>query len=73
MNITQKFGPALLRPSPTTDPENCTNQSADLAEAASLVICEDITWRLFFFWLPSSGRQHLLECVYFERAFVKSL
>ena len=52
----QKFGPALLRPSPTTYPENGTNSSADLVEAVSLVICEEITWRPFFFLVVGSGR-----------------
>ena len=47
---TQKFGPALLGPSPTTNPENGTNPCADLVEAESLVICEEITWRPRFFW-----------------------
>ena len=45
---TQKFGPALHRPSPTTYPENSTNPCAELVEAESLVICEEITWRPFF-------------------------
>ena len=47
--VAQKLGPALLRPSPTTLPENGTNSSADLVESVSLVICEEITWRPFFF------------------------
>ena len=46
----QKFGPALHRPSPTTYPENSTNPCAELVEAESLVICEEITWRPLFFW-----------------------
>ena len=46
----QKFGPALLRPSPTTYSENGTNPCADLVEAESLVICKEITWRPLFFW-----------------------
>ena len=49
MNSLRSSGPAPLGPSPTTYPENCTNQSADLVEAVSLVICEEITWRPFFF------------------------
>ena len=48
--VAQKLGPALLRPSPTTHPENGTNSSADLVEAVSLVICEEITWRPIFSW-----------------------
>ena len=44
----QKFGPALHRPSPTTYPENSTNPCAELVEAESLVICEEITWRPVF-------------------------
>ena len=50
ISFAQKFGPALLRPSPTTYPENNTNPCADLVEAESLVICEEITWRPLFFW-----------------------
>ena len=46
----QKFGPVLLRPSPTTYPENGTNPCADLVEVESLVICEEITWRPSSFW-----------------------
>ena len=44
-----------FRPSPTTYPENGTNPSADLVEAVSLVICEEITWRPIFFgrWFRS--------------------
>ena len=48
--VAQKLGLALLKPSPTTLPENGTNSSADLVEAVSLVICEEITWRPSFFW-----------------------
>ena len=48
IGFAQKFGPALLRPSPTTYPENGTNPCADLVEAVSLVICEEITWRPIF-------------------------
>ena len=47
--FAQKFGPVLI-PSPTTYPENGTNPCADLVEAESLVICEEITWRPLFFW-----------------------
>ena len=47
----QKFGPALHRPPPMTYPENSTNPCAELVEAESLVICEEITWRPLFFWL----------------------
>ena len=45
-----------FRPSPTTYPENGTNPSADLVEAVSLVICEEITWRPIFFgrWFRST-------------------
>ena len=46
----QKFGPALHRPSSTTYPENSTSPCAELVEAESLVICEEITWRPLFFW-----------------------
>ena len=41
-------GRLFTRPSPTTYPENCTNPCAELVEAESLVICEEITWRPFF-------------------------
>ena len=50
IGFAQKFGPALLRPSPTTYPKNGTNPCADLVEAESLVICEEITWRPLLFW-----------------------
>ena len=44
-----------FRPSPTTYPENGTNPCADLVEAVSLVICEEITWRPIIFgcWFRS--------------------
>ena len=64
-----------FRPSPTTYPENGTNSSADLVEAVSLAICEEITWRPIFFgcwfrsivdrvqsFLPVIIRQVLTSC-----------
>ena len=55
IGFAQKFGPASFRPSPRTFPENGTNPSADLVEAVSSVICEEITWRPIFFrcWFRS--------------------
>ena len=60
-DLLKKSGPVLSRPSPATHPENCTNQSADLVEAVSLVICEEITWRPSFFWLSDPGHHYRIE------------
>ena len=54
MEFTQKSGPVLARPSPATYPKSCTNLCADLVEAVSLVICEEITWRPFLFLVVGS-------------------
>ena len=54
VNFTQKSEPVLARPSSASYPESCTSLCADLVEALSLVICEEITWRPFLFWLSDS-------------------
>ena len=74
--FTQEVWAGSFETFPATYPENCTNLSADLVEAVSLVICEEITWRPFFFLVVGSwssiqdrvlvGRQQL------QRAFVKT-
>ena len=61
VGFAQKSGPVLARPSPATYPESCTNLSADLVEAVSLVICEEITWRPFLFRLSDPGPQNRIE------------